>query len=135
MNDGDLEQRYAALEVQPGVTLEELERAYLKKNFSLLKGRSGSATDSNPSLEADRRILRDHYDRLSDHLRAQQRNGDSAAARRKPQLPAMFAPRPEGVTRPPMPFAPLPAAPASAPARREAEEFAPLAFDNWAVNT
>jgi len=137
MNDGDLEQRYAALEVQPGVTLEELERAYLKKNFSLLKGRSGSATESNPSLEADRRILRDHYDRLADHLRAQQRNGDSAAARRKPQLPAMFAPRPEGVTRPPMPFAPLPAAPApaSAAARREAEEFAPLAFDNWAVNT
>jgi len=127
MNEGELEQRYAALGVQPGVTLEELERAYLKKNFGLLKGRTGSATEANPQLDAERRALRDHYDRLVDHLRASQLAGGDGAARRKPQLPAYHAPRP--VVAPP-PTAPLPV-----PARREAEEWAPLAFDNWKVNT
>ena len=37
MNEGELEQRYNALGVKPGVTLEELERAYLKKNYALLQ--------------------------------------------------------------------------------------------------
>lgn len=61
MNDGELEQRYIALGVQPGVTLEELERAYLKKNFSLLQGRTGSATEANPQLDAERRIDPRHW--------------------------------------------------------------------------
>jgi len=154
MNEGELEQRYAALGVQPGVSLEELERAYLKKNFSLLKGRTGSATEANPQLEADRRALRDHYDRLVDHLRLQQqaigranrpeepaRPEDSPypqtdsgmVTRRKPQLAPAFGPKPEGVTRPPMPFTVPP--PPPVPARRELPEFAPFSFDNWAVNT
>src|SRR6478609_4180003 len=64
MNEGELDQWYAALDVQPGATPEELERAYLKKNFGLLKGRTGSATEANIELEAQRRALRDAYDRI-----------------------------------------------------------------------
>jgi len=127
MNDGELEQRYAALGVQPGVTLEELERAYLKKNFGLLKGRTGSATEANPQLEAERRALRDNYDRLADHLRAQQRAGEGTVVRRKPVLPAAHAAPP---TVAPPAFTPLPV-----PVRREREGLAIFAFDSWAVNT
>jgi hypothetical protein len=127
MNDGELEQRYAALGVQPGVTLEELERAYLKKNFSLLKGRTGSATEANPELDAERRALRDNYDRLVDHIRLSQRAEDSAGTRRKPQLPPAHAPRPAAAP----PTIPLP----PVPVRREPEGLALFAFDNWAVNT
>ena len=127
MNEGDLEQRYLALGVQPGVTLDELERAYLKKNFSLLQGRTGPANEANPQLDAERRMLRDHYDRLVDHLRAPQLAGERGAARRKPLLPAAHSAPPR--TAPPQ-FAPPPPAPV-----REATAWAPLAFDNWTVNT
>jgi len=126
MNEGELAQRYAALGVQPGVTLEELERAYLKKNYELLKGRTGSATETNPQLEAERRILRDHYDRIVDHLREPQRATDGKAARRKPLLPAAHAAPPKNA---PPPFVPPPP-----PSPSRAFEWAPLAFDNWLVN-
>jgi len=126
MNEGELEQWYAALEVQPGATPEELERAYLKKNFALLKGRTGSATEANVELEAQRRALRDAYDRILAH---QQRAADGAAPRRKPLLPPAHA------TRPPVPPVPLIVPPPAPPPQRERVEFAPLAFDNWKVNT
>src|SRR6478609_6884276 len=126
MNEGELEPWYAALEVQPGATPEELERAYLKKNFALLKGRTGSATEANVELETQRRALRDAYDRIVAH---QQRAADGAAPRRKPLLPPAHA------TRPPVPPVPLIVPPPAPPPQRERVEFAPLAFDNWKVNT
>ncbi|MEJ1972719.1 MAG: hypothetical protein WDM96_09745 [Lacunisphaera sp.] len=128
MNERELEESYAALGVAAGVSPEEIERAFMKKNFALLQGRSGSATEANPELDAQRRALRAAYDRLAEHRRAQARAAEAAAPRRKPQLM-------DG--RPPPPSLPgrTLAAPPPAPVRREAEEFAPLAFDNWKVNT
>jgi len=128
MNDGELEPCYAALGVRAEVTLEELERAYLKKNFELLKGRSGSATEANSTLEAERRLLREHYDRLAEHLRARQPRDEAPAPRRKPQLPASHAAPPPAASRTLL-------APPPPPARREAGEFPLFAFDRWAVNT
>jgi hypothetical protein len=126
MNESELQLTCAALGVQPGVTLEELERAYLKRNFSLLQGRTGSATEANPELEAQRQTLREAYERLGAHLREQQQV--ASAARRKPQLGAFHAPPPPAHARPPA------AVPLPAPARPEPREFALLAFDNWKVN-
>ena len=132
MNERELEESYAALGVAAGVSLEELERAFMKKNFGLLQGRSGSATEANPALEAQRQALRAAYERLAEHLREQQRAAEAAAPRRKPQL---------GDGRPAPPPSPLPLsgrtliAPPPVPVRREAEEFTPLTFDNWKINT
>ncbi len=120
MNERELAESYAALGVTAGVTLEELERAFMKKNFGLLKGRSGSATEANPELEAQRQALRATYDRLAEHLREQQRAADAASSQRKPSL---ASPERLGEGGP------------SVPVRRETEEFAPLTFDNWKVNT
>lgn len=121
MDEAALQPYYDALGVSAGVSLEELERAYLKKNFGLLKGRSGSATEANPQLETERTALRDAYDRLAAHLREQQRG----TPRRKPQLAPEHAPAPVVPPPPPPPV----------PVRREIEPFAIFTFDNWAMNT
>lgn len=128
MNEGELAQCHTALGVQPGVSLEELERAFMKRNFALLQGRAGSATTSNAALDAQRRELRAAYEGLAEHLREQQRA--AAALRKRPQLADPRAPRP---AVPPPPPATLIAPPPVR--RREPEEFALFAFDNWKVNT
>lgn len=125
MTEGELAQCYAALGVAPGVTLEELERVFMKRNFALLKGRTGSATEANPELEQQRQLLREAYEQVAEHVRAQQA---ANATRRRPQL-AEGPARP--VTAPPM----FNVVPPPVPERREQEEFALLAFDNWKVNT
>ena len=124
MNERELAESYAALGVTAGVTLGELERAFMKKNFGLLKGRGGSATEANPELDAQRQALRTTYERLAEHLRGQQEA--VAATRRKPQLAG---------GPPPPPIAPRTLIAPPPPVRREAEEFAPLTFDNWKINT
>lgn len=125
MNEGELAQCYAALGVQPGVSLEELERVFMKRNFSLLKGRTGAADDKNPELERQREVLRSAYESVAGHLREQQA---ASATRKRPQLAEIHAPRP------PKPPATL-LVPPPVPARREEEEFALFAYDNWKVNT
>ncbi|MES1194714.1 MAG: hypothetical protein ABUL65_02390, partial [Opitutus sp.] len=86
MNDGELQLCYTALGVQPGVSLEELERAFMKRNFSLIKGKSGSADEANPELDAQRQALRQAYDQLGNHLREQQRLAQAAGPRKRPTL-------------------------------------------------
>ena len=54
MNEAELADCHTALGVNPGVSLEELERAFMKKNFALLQGKSGSADEANPVLEIGR---------------------------------------------------------------------------------
>jgi hypothetical protein len=125
MNDGELAQCYAALGVQPGVSLDELERVFMKRNFSLLKGRAGAADEANPELDRQRQVLRGAYERVAEHLREQQ---VANAGRKRPQLVEVHPPRP------PPPAATL-LAPPPAPPRRAEEEFALFAFDNWKVNT
>ena len=69
MNPEELAQCQALLGVPPHVSLAELERAFMKKNFSLIKGRSGSATDVNPALETERARLKDALSRHPGGLR------------------------------------------------------------------
>ncbi|MDI1335321.1 MAG: hypothetical protein PSU94_03975 [Lacunisphaera sp.] len=144
MNDAELAECHAAFEVTPEVSLEELERAFMKKNFALLKGKSGSAAEANPALDAERQKLRAAYEKLAEHLREKQRQAEAAAPRKRPSLAPMNQPVKAAATRPPM--TPLTAPPMAAPvapvapklpsrAEREAKEgFALFAFDNWLVN-
>ncbi len=129
MNEGELEQCYIMLDVPPGVTLAELERTFMKRNFALIKGRSGAADEANPELTAQRQRLRAAYDRLVEHLREQAREAEAANPRRKPQLVQEQSSKP---SLPPPPMTPL-TLPAVTPP--EKEEFVLFRFDDWKVNT
>ena len=65
MNEAELAECQAALGVSPDVSLEELERVFMKKNFALLQGKSGAADVVNPELDAQRQKLRAAYESLS----------------------------------------------------------------------
>lgn len=144
MNEAELAECHAALGVAAGVTLEELEKAFMKQNFALLKGKAGPADEANPELDEKRRQLRAHYEKLAEHLR--QKQAEAASFRRRPTLAPMNLPVKPTATRPPM--TPLTAPPMAAPvaqvtppklksrAEREAAEkhFALFAHDNWLVN-
>jgi hypothetical protein len=71
MDEAELEQCRAQLGVAPTVTLEELERVFMKRNFALIQGKSGAADEPKPELEAQRQALRAAYEKLSAHLREQ----------------------------------------------------------------
>ncbi|MES1195096.1 MAG: M50 family metallopeptidase, partial [Opitutus sp.] len=129
MNEGELEQCYIALGVAPSVTLEELERTFMKRNFALIKGKAGAADEANPELDAQRRKLRAAYDRLAEHLREQQRQAEAANPRRKPHLAPAHAPLP------PAPPKGLLTPPVLAPRDPADDEFILFRFDNWKVNT
>ena len=122
MNEGELQQCYTALGVAPGVSLEELERTFMKRNFALLKGRSGSADQANPELDAQRQQLRSAYDRLAEHLREQAGAG----------VPLPRKVRNEGV---PPPSRTLLTPPVLVPREPADDEFILFRFDNWKVNT
>jgi hypothetical protein len=142
MNDADLAACHAALGVAPGVTLEELERVFMKRNFALIKGKSGAADEPNPALDAQRQALRAAYEKLSGHLRDQQKQAEAAAPRKRPQLtvPPMGTKAP--LTRPPMTplVAPPPAPktlltpPVVEPRDPAGERFVLFRFDSWPVN-
>jgi len=128
MNEGELEECYTALGVSPGVSLEELERTFMKRNFALIKGKSGAADEANPALEAQRAQLRAAYERLAEHLREGQRQAEAANPRRKPHLGQYHPPVPPAPDRlltPPVLTAPDPAD----------QEFILFRFDHWKVNT
>ncbi len=128
MNESELADCHALLGVPPGVSLEELERTFMKKNFTLLKGKSGAADVANPELDAQRQQLRSAHDRLAEHLREQQRQAEAANPRKKPHLAAFHPPvppAPKGLLTPPVV---VPRDPAD-------DEFTLFRFDNWKVNT
>jgi hypothetical protein len=139
MDEAELEQCRARLGVAPTVTLEELERVFMKRNFALIQGKSGAADEPKPELEAQRQALRAAYEKLSAHLREQP---PAAAARKKPTLtvPPMDTRLPS--SRPPMTplIAPPPAPktlltpPVIAPRDPAEDEPALLRFDDWKVN-
>jgi len=124
MDDAEFAECCAKLGVSAEVTLDELERAFMRKNFALLKGRTGAADEANPVLDAERQALRAAHDQVAAHLRAR-------AAATKPAAPHAGATPAAGGERPSKTLL----TPPPVPARREAEEFALLAFDNWKVNT
>ncbi|MBI2497730.1 MAG: M50 family metallopeptidase [Opitutae bacterium] len=139
MNETELAQCHAVLGVPPGVTLEELERAFMKRNLALLKSNSGSAEAANPELEAQKQRLRTAYFKLAAHLRARQvqKEKEEREAReklRKPRLGQRAAPPPP-TSLPPMPPAASLSTPPVAKTHDPADkEFALFAFDNWKVN-
>jgi hypothetical protein len=126
MDQSELEQCYAALGVQPGATLDEVERAFMQKNFALLKGKAGSADEAKPELEAARGKLRSAHDALAAHLREQQKLAEAANPRKRPRLAEIHPPKP--------PPRGLLTAPVVKPRDPRADEFALFSFDNWRVN-
>jgi hypothetical protein len=116
MNSEELAHCHAVLGVSPGVTLDELERAFMRRNFALIQGK-GDAAD--PAFAAQRQALLAAYEALSAHLRAQ-----AATAGRAGSAPVR-APEPPSAARPTPPKI----------EPRMPEEFALLTFDNWKVNT
>ncbi len=143
MDETELEQCRALLGVAPTVTVEELERVFMKRNFALIKGKSGAADEPNPQLDAQRQALRAAYEKLSAHLRDQAGPAEAATARRKPQLtvppmaagPARTRPPMTPLTAPPMPAPKTLITPPEVKPRDPADdEFALLRFDHWGVN-
>ncbi len=143
MNETELEQCRTLLGVAAGVTLEELERVFMKKNFALIKGKSGAADEPNPGLDAQRQGLRAAYEKLSAHLRDQQKQAAAATPRKRPQLtnPPLAAkalptrPPMTPLTAPPMPSPKTLITPPVIPPRAPGDgEFALFRFDNWLVN-
>ena len=98
----------------------------MKRNFSLLKGRTGAALEANPELDRQRQVLRGAYEQIAEHLREQQKV--ATPPRKRPQLVEVLAPKPPA---PPKTLL----VPPLVPVQREQEEFALFAFDNWKVNT
>ena len=86
MNEAELADCYAALGVASGASLAELERVFMKQNFALIKGQSGTADEPNPALDAQRQALRGAYEKLAAHLRDQQIQAEAATPRKRPQL-------------------------------------------------
>jgi|APLak6261667961_1056064.scaffolds.fasta_scaffold00151_18 hypothetical protein len=128
MNEAELAECYALLEVSPDIALEDLERAYLRRSYRFIKGRSGAADAPNPDLEADKERLRLAYERLAEHLR-EKRQAESAK-RKRPVLPPAHAPKPTSAALPPR--VPLPVVPARDPGE---DGFILGRFDDWRVNT
>ncbi|MBL9214753.1 MAG: M50 family metallopeptidase [Opitutaceae bacterium] len=105
MDQAEVEKCCAALGVAADASLEAIERAYLQRNFALIKGGN----------EDDRLRLRLTYERLVAHRRAAQMAAEAARPRSSAPLPR---------TPPPVP----------APRDRRGDGFPLFAFDNWAVN-
>lgn len=122
MDAADLAQSYALLGLEPGCTVDELERAFMRKNFGLIKG-NGSA---DAALEARRAQLRAAHAAVAADLKARHE-----ADHRHERPSGLFTtaddpapPRPAGLLTPPV----------VAPRDPHADEFALFAFDNWKVN-
>ncbi len=123
MNESELAQCYAVLGLAPGCSVEELERAFMKKNFALIKGNTGEA---NPAIEAERQKLRAAHEALAAHLKTEQEKAKAAKPRIAPKLGPTGSPPPppKGLITPPKLTAPPPGS----------DVFPLFAFDNWKVN-
>lgn len=123
MSEAELAQYRAVLGVGPDVSIAELERVYMKRNFALIRG---NTDEPKPEVEAERVRLRTAYEALAAQLK---QAADASVATRRAQAAGgvAVAERPRraaGLLNPP-------AVPARAP---DADVFPLFAFDNWKVN-
>lgn len=130
MNEAELEQCRTLLGVSPTATHQELERAFMKKNFALIKGNTGDEPKQNVDIERQR--LRTAHERLAAHLKEQ-----TEAAAKGPRLVvpgpdkavadaawSQNRAEPKTLITPPVVTPPDPAD----------EGFSLLRFDHWGVN-
>ncbi len=124
MNETELAQCYAVLGLAPGCSVEELERAFMKKNFALIKGNTGD--EPKRDVEAERQQLRAAHEALAAHLKAEPEKTKAAKPRIAPRLTPTGSPPPppKGLITPPKLVA----------RRHEPQELAIFRFDSWPVN-
>ncbi len=140
MEADELEQCRAMLGVAAGASLDDIERAFMRKNFSLIKGRTGAADEAPPpDLAAQKQQVRAAYEKLVAQAR------ENAAAASKPGAGAPpppnardmvvdrgeGAPAPENTSHPKTLLTP----PVVKPRDPADDEFFLFRFDDWKVNT
>ena len=117
-NDSEFNWCCAALGLEPGITRETLERAYLKRNFTLI--RSGTPEE--------RAQLRAAYETLTAHLKASPPVVPAALVGGIPAgLPSGKPDDPGSASRPGPVYLPPPPDP-------KQELYNPFSFDSWLVN-
>ncbi len=133
MNEAELEQCRALLGVTSAATVEELERAFMKKNFALIKGNTGD--EPKRDVSAEREQLRLAHEKLAEHLKAQ------VAAKAPPRLAAPAGPARAAADAawsgraPANPAVAAITPPVVKPHDPADDEFVLLRFDHWGVNT
>lgn len=128
MEAEELEQCRAMLGVKAGASVDDLDHALMKKNFALIKGRTGAAGDAlPPEIEAQKLQLRGAYEKLITHARDEIQA--ELAKRKRPVLPPAHAPKP------PTPPKTLLEPPVVQPRDPVDDEFILFRFDDWRVNT
>lgn len=147
MNEAELEECRALLGVTPTATAEELERAFMRKNFALIRGNTGDEPRQN--VEEQRQQLRAAHEKLADHFKSQVA-AQTAAAKAAPRLvvagaaaapvraaaDAAWCSRPASKSGLTAPTAPVAAIEPPAVKRFHAADHEPawLRFDHWGVN-
>src|SRR5690606_9731872 len=72
MEADELESCRALLSVPAGASADEIERAFMQRNFALIRGRSGAADEPlPPELVEQKQQLRAAYEKLVAHAREQ----------------------------------------------------------------
>lgn len=110
MNESELQQCYAVLGVEPGVTLEALKRVYLRKSYALIQ--NGAPEEERRRLRAAHALLTAHLETPAEQGRAEA--AGAAAARVKAPPPS--------------------SAPVYSPPPSPAHSYQPFAFDRPIVN-
>ncbi|RXK54837.1 hypothetical protein ESB00_02765 [Oleiharenicola lentus] len=130
MEPEELEQCRTLLGVAAGASLDDIERAFMRKNFSLIKGRTGAADEAPPpDLALQKQQVRAAYEKLVAHARAQAASGGG-----------MHPPRADRGGDTPVPGSPpvvktLLTPPVVTPRDPADDEFILFRFDDWKVNT
>lgn len=122
MSEAELATYRATLGVGPDVTIAELERVYLKRNFALIRG---NTDEPRPELDAQRARLRTAYEALmADLKRTAEAPTPTVRQRGESGTAVVEPPRARGLITPPR-VEPRPPGPETLPL---------FAFDNWKVS-
>jgi hypothetical protein len=128
MEAEELEQCRALLGVKAGASMDDLDHALMRRNFALIKGRTGAAGDAlPPEIEAQKQQVRAAYEKLVARMQADVKA--EMAQRKRPVLPAAHAPKPA------VPPRTLLTPPVVKPHDPADDEFILFRFDDWKVNT